>query len=75
MKTKWKFLRRIAMATVGVGAMFQVSSCSVDDGGVLSAFADSAGLQDLRTQLLANSPLGAIFGAGNESVGDDDAVE
>ncbi len=65
-RTKWKFLRRIAVATVGAGAMFQVSSCSLDDGGVLSAFADAGGLQDLQASLLANSPLGAIFGAGGD---------
>ena len=61
-KRKWRLGRRAVVATITAGAMFQVSSCNIDEGGVISAFADTGALTDLRNQLYEASPLGQLLG-------------
>ena len=59
----WKRNRRIA-AALAAGAVFQISSCSVSDEGVITAFADPSGFADLGAQLHEDSLLGRVFDIG-----------
>ncbi len=61
-KRKWKLGRRAVVAAITAGAVFQVSSCNINDGGVISAFVDTGALSDLRNQLFEASLLGQLFG-------------
>ena len=60
-KRKWKFGRHAVVAAMSAVTMCQVSSCNIDDGGVISAFADTAALSDFRNQLFDVSLLGHLF--------------
>ena len=75
-KRKWNWCRRAAVAAMAAGTVFQVSSCNIDEGGVISAFADPGALSDLRNQLIAASPLGQLFsnvaGSLEVSIGETD---
>ncbi len=61
-KRKWKLGRRAVVAAISAGAVFQVSSCNIDDGRVISAFVDTGALSDLRNQLFEASLLGRLLG-------------
>jgi hypothetical protein len=55
----WK--RWTVVGTLALGANFQLTSCSVDENGMFSAFADPTGLSELRNQLFELSPFAAIL--------------
>lgn len=59
---------RMMLAAVATGTAFQLSSCSLDEGGVLSAFADTGGLSEWRNTLVENSPFGQFLDGVNGSV-------
>jgi len=56
------FGRHAVVAAISAGSVFQVSSCNIDDGGVISAFANPAAFADLGNQLFEASPLGRLLG-------------
>lgn len=72
------FRNRLAgiITAVAAGSAFQISSCSIDNQGALSAFANPQALSDLRNQLFEASPLGQLLdgvsGSINVSVGEDE---
>ncbi len=61
-KRKWRLGRHAVVAAMSAGTMFQVSSCNIDEGGVISAFADTAAFTDLHNQMFEASPLGQLLG-------------
>ena len=61
-KRNWKPGHRAVVAAITAGAMFQLSSCNIDEGGVISAFADTAAFTDLHNQMFEASPLGQLLG-------------
>ena len=67
-----KLCRRAAIAAIAAGAAFQVSSCKIDDSGIVDAFVDPAALSELRTQLIEGSWIGSLLdhvhGVGEEGV-------
>ena len=73
-KRKWTLGYHAVVVAMSAGTMFQVSSCTVDDGGILSAFADTGALSDLRNQWLDDSLLGHLHDHGeSEDAGDGGA--
>jgi hypothetical protein len=40
---------------------FELGSCMIDEGGVISGFADTIGLQDLGNTMFENSPFSEFF--------------
>ena len=68
-KRKWKLGYHAVVVAMSAGTMFQVSSCTIDEGGVISALADTGALTDLRNQWLDASLLGHLHDDG----GSDDA--
>jgi len=67
--------RRALVAAISAGTVFQVSSCNIDDTGVISAFADPAAFVDLRNQLFEASFLGRLFdveGSVDIHIGNDE---
>ena len=61
-RRKSRLGRRAVVAAISAGTVFQVSSCNIDEGGVISAVADTGALSDLRNQLFEASLLGRLFG-------------
>ena len=63
-KRKWKLGYHAVVVAMSAGTMFQVSSCTIDDGGVISALADTGALSDLRDEWLAGTLLGHLHDDG-----------
>ena len=63
-KRKWKLGYHAVVVAMSAGTMFQVSSCTIDDGGVISALADTGALSDLRNQWLDDTLLGHLHDHG-----------
>lgn len=51
-----------AAVLVATGMVFQVSSCSLGEGGVINAFVDTGALSEIRRELWESSPIGRLFG-------------
>jgi hypothetical protein len=60
-KRNWKRGGFAVAAALTTGAVFQLSSCTISDDGVLSAFADPSGFADLGAQWHEDSVLGRLF--------------
>ena len=58
-KRKWKLCRRAMVAAIGAGTVFQVSSCNIDDVGVISASADTGAFYGGRA--LGRHPLAPLL--------------
>jgi len=74
-KRSWKRGCCAVAAALTTGAVFQLSSCTINEDGVLSAFADPSGFADLGAQWHENSVLGRLLnidGSVQINFGEDD---
>lgn len=75
LKAMWTGGCRSIATAVAAGAVFQISSCSVDGNGVINAFADPGALADFTAQVYEQSFLARVFdldGSIDIHVGADD---
>ena len=65
-----------AVALAATGMVFQVSSCTLGEGGVIDAFADTGALSEIGRGLWEASPIGRLLdgfdGSFEVSVGGDE---
>ena len=74
-KSRMRLVSRGAIAAVTMGMAFQVGSCTIDEAGAVSGFADPMALAGLATDLVENLPFFDMFEEFHDAILDNVKAE